>query len=100
VRCGVPRPDQLEFFGDARARRAFERAVQTLASLGAELVEIDYTPFAETARLLYEGPWLAERLAAIEPFFETHAADMHPITREVIGGGRRFSAIDAFNGQY
>ncbi len=100
VHVGVPRPEQLHFFNDGRAMRAFDLALRTLASLGAELVEIDYSPFAETARLLYEGPWVAERLAAIKPFFETCADALHPVTREVIEGGARFSAVEAFEAQY
>ncbi|MGZ5227605.1 MAG: amidase family protein, partial [Burkholderiales bacterium] len=56
VRCGVPRPTDLQFFKDKTAQLAFDRALRTLQSLGAELVEIDYAPFAETASLLYDGP--------------------------------------------
>ncbi|HEV7800513.1 MAG TPA: allophanate hydrolase, partial [Burkholderiales bacterium] len=94
IRCGVPRASQLQFFGDDVAKRAFERALKTLASLGAELVEIDYKPFAETATLLYEGPWVAERLAAIKPFFEKSPDALHPVTRKIIGAGARFDAVD------
>jgi allophanate hydrolase len=63
-------------------------------------VEIDYTPFANAAALLYGGPWVAERLAAIAPFFAANAAALHPTVREIIGGAQRFSAVDAFEGQY
>ena len=100
IRCGVPRADALGFFGDVQAQRAFERALATLESLGAEPVEIDYSPFAETAALLYEGPWIAERLAGIESFFASSADSIHPVTRSIIEGAKRFSAVDAFNGQY
>jgi allophanate hydrolase len=100
VRCGVPRSADLEFFGDSVARRAFEHALETLKSLGAELVEIDYAPFAETARLLYEGPWVAERLAAIKRFFESCSDEMDAVVRKIIAGGVRFSAVDAFDAQY
>ena len=99
-RCGVPRAAQLEFFGDALAQRAFEAAAKTLESIGAELIEIDYAPFAQAAQLLYEGPWVTERLAAIKPFYDASAAAMHPVTREIIGAGARYSALDAFEAQY
>lgn len=98
--CGVPRAADLQFFGDDAAKRAFASALDALQSLGADLVEIDYAPFAETARLLYEGPWLAERLAAIKPFFDSSSDKMHPVVREIIAGGARFSAVDAFEAQY
>ena len=37
------------------------------AEIGATLVEIDLEPFYETARLLYEGAWVAERYLTAEP---------------------------------
>ena len=100
VRCGVARASDLQFFGDRTAQRAFERALKQLEALGAELIEIDYAPFAETARLLYEGPWVAERLAAIESFFVSSPEAIDPVVRGVIEGGARFSAVDAFKAQY
>ena len=100
VRCGVPRASQLEFFGDAPAKAAFAKALERLAAIGAELVEIDYCPFDEAARLLYQGPWVAERLAAIARFYDEHAREMYPVTREIVGAGRKYSAVDAFEAQY
>jgi allophanate hydrolase len=100
IRCGVPCPTDLQFFNDKTAPRAFDRALRTLQSLGAELVEIDYAPFSEAARLLYEGPWLAERLAAIKPFFEASSSEMDPSVREIISAGAKFTATDAFEAQY
>ena len=37
------------------------RRIARAAALGAQIVDIDIEPFYETARLLYEGPWVAER---------------------------------------
>ena len=99
-RCGVPASAQLEFFGDALARAAFERTREALARSGAELVEVDFRPFAEVARLLYDGPWVAERFAAIKDFMHEHAEDMHPVTREVIATAGQWSAVDAFEAVY
>jgi allophanate hydrolase len=98
LRCGVLRAADLQFFGDDAADRAYAQAREKLESLGADLVEIDYTPFAEAGRLLYEGPWLAERLAAIKSFYERSSSEMHPVVREIIGGGRRFTGVDVFEG--
>ena len=72
-RIGVPRPDQLEFFGNAEAAKLFAAAVAHWRSLGVTIVEVDYAPFAAAARLLYEGAWVAERYAAIREFIETKA---------------------------
>jgi allophanate hydrolase len=52
------------------------------------------------AGLLYDGPWVAERLAAIWPFFAAHAKDMDPTVRGIIGNGAAFSAVDVFRAQY
>ena len=99
-RCGVLRAADLQFFGDTVAERAYAHARERLQSLGADLVQIDYAPFAEAGRLLYEGPWLAERLAAIRSFYERSSDEMNPVVRDIIGGGRRFTGTDVFEGQH
>ncbi|MFM0152350.1 allophanate hydrolase [Paraburkholderia sediminicola] len=96
VRFGVPRADQLEFFGDTSYAQAFDTALTRVREAGAELIEIDFEPFLATARLLYEGPWVAERLAAIREFVETQPDALHPVIREIIGGAARWSAADVF----
>ena len=60
-RLGVPHADQLPFLGDSGYAQCYADACAHARALGAELVEIDFAPFVETARLLYEGPWVAER---------------------------------------
>lgn len=99
-RFGVPRPAQREFFGDAAAAALYEAAIARLIALGGVAVEIDFAPFADTAALLYSGPWVAERLAAITPFADEHPEALHPITAKIIGGARRFSAVDTFQAFY
>ncbi|WP_321917332.1 MULTISPECIES: allophanate hydrolase [unclassified Paraburkholderia] len=96
VRFGVPRAAQLSFYGDASYAAAFDAALAKLRAAGAELVEIDFEPFLATARLLYEGPFVAERLAAIRPFFEAQPEALHAVTREIVGGAMRWSAADTF----
>lgn len=100
IRVGVPRPDQRRFFGDDHARAAYEADLELFADLGAQIVEIDFEPFFAVARLLYEGPWVAERYHAVRAMIETRPDAMHPITRQIIGGALRFNAIDAFDAQY
>ena len=77
-------PGDQKFFGDAAAKAAWRAGVKVLKDLGAELVEIDMAPFNEAAALLYEGPWVAERYAAIGPFLAKHAREVHPVTRRII----------------
>ncbi len=98
ARLAVPRPDQLEFFGDAAAAGAWERAREHALALGWELAEIDFEPFAEAARLLYDGPWVAERYAAVGAFIAAHADAVDPVVRQVIMAGRDLGAVEAFQG--
>jgi allophanate hydrolase len=99
-RFGVPRGEDLNFFGDQESPVLFGRAIPMLENLGGQRVEIDFTPFRETAKLLYDGPWVAERLAAIKDFYANHAEALHPVTRKIIASATRYSAVDAFQGLY
>lgn len=99
-RCGVPSAAQLEFFGDTLAQAAFESSLTTLRRIGADPVEIDFQPFLEVARLLYEGPWVAERYAGIRSFLEAHPEELLPVTRQVIESARQWSAVDVFEASY
>ena len=98
VRLGVP--EAPEFFGDAEAEAAFARDVASAAALGYEIVRFDLTPFSDVAKLLYEGPWVAERYAATKPLIETQPEAMHPVTRAIIEGARKFDAVSAFEALY
>jgi allophanate hydrolase len=97
-RLGVPRA--LEFFGDRAYERLFAEAVERARALGATVVPIDLEPFLAAARLLYGGPWVAERYAAVGEFIETHPEEVHPVVREIVLGGRSVTGADAFRGSY
>ena len=100
LRIGVPRSGDLRFFGDEAAEALFAGAVEKASALGARLVEIDFTPFAETAALLYQGPWVAERLAAVEDFLKRQPDAFWPVTRKIIEGAHNYAAVDAFKAAY
>lgn len=99
-RFGVLAPDEREFFGDQGSADLYVAAIERLTGLDGVPVTFDYRPFRAAAALLYEGPWVAERLAAIEGFVEAQSADMDPTVRGIVEGARRFSAVDAFRGMY
>ncbi|MHB1213815.1 MAG: allophanate hydrolase [Thiobacillus sp.] len=99
-RFGVPMAKDLEFFGNVEAERLFDEAVERMKMLGGTPVEIDLAPFLETARLLYGGPWVAERYLAIRDFFDAQPDTVFPPVREIIAGGRAISAADAFSHLY
>ena len=100
LRLGVPRNGQLIFFGDKHCEKAYEAALKRWTALGATLVEFDLEPFYETARLLYEGPWIAERYLVLRDLLASSPDAIHPITREITIAGARLSAVDTFAALY
>jgi allophanate hydrolase len=100
LRLGVPRDGQLIFFGDKAAEAAYGDALKRWTALGASLVGFDLEPFYETARLLYEGPWVAERYLVIRDLLASSPDAIHPVTREITIAGARLSAADTFAALY
>jgi allophanate hydrolase len=100
-RFGVLGAKDAEFFGDEAYAALYAQAIGRLKAMGGTAVEIDYAPFLGAAQLLYNGPWVAERTAAVGAFIEgAPEAAIWPATREIILRGRTYSAVDAFEGQY
>jgi allophanate hydrolase len=97
---GVPLLGQRLFFGDDRSASAYANAIARFAGLGARIVEIDIEPFYETARLLYEGPWVTERYLTVRSLLASAPDAIHPITREIILAGARASAAETFTAFY
>jgi len=100
LRLGVPHDGQLIFFGDKASEAAYGEALKRWTSLGATLVGFDLEPFYETARLLYEGPWVAERYLVIRNLLASQPAAIHPVTREITAAGARLGAADTFAALY
>lgn len=98
-RFGVPMAAQREFFGDRATRTLYEKALARLEALGGHAVEFDFMPFSEVASLLYEGPWVAERLASLRDFVHRKPESVHPVVREILLAGERYNAVDVFLAQ-
>ncbi|MEZ5324706.1 MAG: allophanate hydrolase [Verrucomicrobiales bacterium] len=96
----VPREDQLEFFGDHESAAAFSEAIEKMKSLGWQELRVDFSVFADAAKLLYEGPWVAERYAAIRSFIEQSPDSLHPVTRAIIEPAIHASAVACFEACY
>jgi allophanate hydrolase len=99
-RIGIPSPQIIMENLERSYRTLFTEAVGRIESLGHTVVEVDISPFLDSAKLLYGGPWVAERFAAVGDFIKEHPDAADPVVREIILGGERFSAVDAFKGQY
>jgi len=97
-RIGVPK--QLQFFGQDQdtAEKLFQDGLKLIQrEIKCEIVEFDFQPFTETGRLLYDGPWVAERLSAMRTFFEGHSQDFFPVTRAIFERASQFTAVDTFD---
>jgi len=99
-RVGVPRDEDLAFFGDSESPALYEAAIARLEAVGGTRVPIDFTPFREAASLLYAGPWVAERYAAVGEFVDAHPDAVHPVVGAIIQGAARYSAVDAYRAMY
>ncbi|WP_159980467.1 MULTISPECIES: allophanate hydrolase [unclassified Novosphingobium] len=99
TRIGVPRRSQRNWFGDPESEYLYDRALENLAAR-AELVEIDYAPLQEAAQLLYGGPWVAERTAAMAGILASNPDAIDPVVRSVVEPGTEVSAVDLFGGIY
>ena len=96
---GVPRRDQRVWFGDSESEFLYDRALDRLAGL-ATIVEIDMAPLLEAAQLLYSGPWVAERTAAMAGILADNPEAVDPTVRQVVEPGAAMTAVEVFNGIY
>ncbi|MBE7635265.1 allophanate hydrolase [Sneathiella sp. P13V-1] len=99
-KIGIPNASTREFFGDTVQQASFLDSVDQLASFGAEIVEMDFTPFYEVAKMLYEGAWTAERYTVIEDLLKSDPEAIHPVTRGIIQSAENFTSADTFRGFY
>lgn len=100
ARLGIPVAKDLRFFGDQFAADAWAQSVTRLKASGVEVVEIDIAPLLDCAEMLYSGPWVAERRAAVGRFMDEKPEAMHPVTRRILAGADAYSAVDCFNAIY
>ena len=92
---GVPASTDREFFDDQEAEHLFDASVKALRDVGT-VETIDPTPFYETASLLYGGPWVAERFAAVGEFILDNPGAAYPVVEEIIRRGKSYSAVETF----
>ena len=100
MKIGVPSPSTRQFFDDEIQARSFENTMELMKSKGADIIEINFSPFYEVAELLYTGSWVAERFTVVADLLTRQPEAIHPATRKVINAARNFSAADAFRDQY
>ncbi|WP_054811789.1 allophanate hydrolase [Nocardia arizonensis] len=99
IRVGLPAERDLEFFGDEVFRRAHLGVRDRIGRLGFDTVATTLRPFLDAGELLYQGPWVAERLVEFGDFLAERPASILPVIREILTGGYRFDAVDVFRAQ-
>ena len=99
-RFGVPREQDLEYFGCEQGPQLFAQAIDRLTALGGEPVTLDLSPFLEAARLLYEGPWVAERYSVAGELLEQNPKAVLPVIRAVLAQAPAVSGVQTFRAQY
>jgi allophanate hydrolase len=99
-RYGVPQKRQMKFFGNSGYEKLFDAAEDRLSACGGKRCIIDFEPFAEAAKLLYQGPWIAERAAAMRGFLETNPDALLPVLRTILAEATKYTAADAFSGEH
>ena len=99
-RIGIPSKRDLVFFDDAEARAAYANTVERFATLGCPRVEVDLRPFRDAGALLYDGPWIAERLHAAGTLLTEDPEALLPVIRDLLEQASRYDALAAFEGSY
>lgn len=98
LRVGIP--DAPEFFGDRANAHLYAQTIARAQALGADVVPFDFTVFQDAAKLLYQGPWVAERLVAIKDFARRSPDAIHEVVRSIVLSAENISAVDTFEGLY
>ncbi len=100
LRLGLPDTAELEFFGDEAMRTAHLMARDRLPGVFDGTVPVPLEPFLDAGALLYQGPWVAERLLEFGDFLDTDPDGLVPVVAEIIRGGATYTAVDVFRAQY
>lgn len=100
LRFAIPLPDQRIFFGDGESETLYAAAIARLRAAGGLPVEVDIAPLLDAAKLLYSGPWVAERTAAVEPLLRATPNAIEPTVRTIVQGGLATTGVETFRGLY
>lgn len=100
IKLAIPLKENLIFFGNEEFENAFDNHIQKMKQCGYNIEEIDFSPMFDAAKLLYDGPWLAERYHAVGAFIEQNKDAIFPTTKQIILGGKNATALEYFDAEY
>lgn len=93
-------PAAPSWFGDEVQGSAFQKACERAEDAGFQVKQIDFSPMIELAELLYQGPWVAERYAAVGEFLQQDHPGINPVVKAIIHSGAEPTAVSAFKAEY
>jgi allophanate hydrolase len=97
---GIPDKANLTFFGDLQAETCFNEAIARIRVMGGKVLEIDFSPFVKAGKMLFDGPFLAERFASVGEFIEANPQEADQVVASIIEKAKTYSAIDLVNEYY
>lgn len=100
IKLAIPLKENLIFFGNEEFENAFDNHIQKMKQCGYNIEEIDFSPMFDAAKLLYDGPWVAERYHAVGAFIEQNKDAIFPTTKQIILGGKNATALEYFDAEY
>ncbi|KAL2012169.1 hypothetical protein VTN00DRAFT_4887 [Thermoascus crustaceus] len=92
--------DAPPWFGQTTQKLAYENALEQAKRLGWNLVPTDFSALFKLAAMLYEGPWVVERFAAVKDFIDRPDFRMDPVMQNILSKAKNFSAVDVFQYEY
>ena len=92
----VPDDKQLEFFENHEALTIYKEALELISESGLDVRPFDFAPFLEVGQMLFDGPFLADRYAAIGSFLETNQDSVLETTYSIVSKANQFSAVELF----
>lgn len=99
-KIAVPRPSDLQFFGNAETEEMFEAATKHARALFGPVNEIDFTPFTDLNDMMFFGPLLAERDVSVGAFIDENFENIDPTVRGLVQKSKEMSAADVYRAHY
>src|ERR1700730_4539891 len=97
-RVGVLASKDQEWFGMPECATLYHQACERLAGIAGTAVEVDFAPFRETGRMLFDGPWIAERRAAVASLIDGREITLLDVIRTVLQTGAQYQGTTVFDG--
>ncbi len=99
IKIRVPEDKQRNFFGNKEARRLYENLLEKLREDDIEIITIDFSMFLEAGRMLFDGPWVAERYSSLYKFLMKNKNAVLDTTLKILENGQKWSGKDVFEAQ-